>query len=225
MGSARILQTANASVAIPKSERTHVLEHYRAFKQTSNSRVQADPAEFGAYLRTYYPHASHAELEALVSLTGLDLAGSRPKEKMTKRRLKELSQLFGLDDDDRGCVVDLANFMRASKILGLSDDERSKLFKKYDADGNGVMDYEEFVAMIKAEPDIHSRLDLVCHNMKMLQDERRQEQRGLLDRSRIGEEDEEEGMPGTQATLRKRERRPSLADISLDADSLRRELM
>jgi len=144
---------------------------------------------------------------------------------MTKRRLKELSQLFGLDDDDRGCVVDLANFMRASKILGLSDDERSKLFKKYDADGNGVMDYEEFVAMIKAEPDIHSRLDLVCHNMKMLQDERRQEQRGLLDRSRIGEEDEEEGMPGTQATLRKRERRPSLADISLDADSLRRELM
>jgi len=181
----------------------------------------SDLADFRAVLRAHRPGACKAELLELEKIAMEHHTGVAHARKagISDAQLEKILQHFRSDAggigppemDGDGRTIDLHSFMRASRILAdfdVSEAERRRLFHKYDADGNGEMDVAEFRAMMNAEPAILAYLDLVCDNMKRISMDRRRASLGIQRRT----DSEEDGG---------RQRRPSLADISIDAEKLK----
>lgn len=62
-----------------------------------------------------------------------------------------LINYFQIIDDDNSKNIDFAEFKKACKDLrfGLSDREIEISFKAFDSNGNGNIDYEEFLAQLR----------------------------------------------------------------------------
>jgi len=195
-----------------------------------NSKIEGSQAltarqrvEVSMLLRMHYPRSSKVDLAAIMKLAMDHHSGmlAAKKNRLSDFQLDEILQLFGLSgqsEDGEMLAIDLSSFMRASRILDMGEAERQSLFHKYDADGNGAMDIDEFRTMMDAEPKVLAQLDLVCHNMKRIQTERRAEALGIQ-RHR-----EENGLRGWAVIKAWEKRRPSLADIYMDTSQLQRAI-
>jgi Ca2+-binding EF-hand superfamily protein len=63
-----------------------------------------------------------------------------------------LSRKFRIIDDDNDDTLSLAEFKKAMKEMNisLSDTELRKLFEHFDSDGNGGIDYDEFIKGVRS---------------------------------------------------------------------------
>lgn len=67
--------------------------------------------------------------------------------KLHANNMSRAAATFNMVDKDTSGGIDKDEFCAAARAVGLavSDDELTAVFKKYDADGNGTINQEEFV--------------------------------------------------------------------------------
>ena len=113
----------------------------------ANSKANVSFAEC---LRLRYPRATATDIELMYQFVA-------PREKQVKRAewartMSEVQKLFGILDSNGDGGVDLVEFLSACKgVPGLpKDGELRQLFRAKDVDGNGILDYEEFSALVES---------------------------------------------------------------------------
>ena len=64
-----------------------------------------------------------------------------------------LQRIFTMMDDDNSGSLTMREFFKACKDfkVGISEENVPTLFKKFDANGDGTMDYDEFLSMVRGD--------------------------------------------------------------------------
>ena len=85
----------------------------------------------------------HIEYADFVDIMTQKMADRDPEE--------EIRKAFALFDDDHSGKISLKNLRRVSRELGetLSDDELQAMIDEFDKNNDGVIDIEEFLAIMK----------------------------------------------------------------------------
>jgi len=105
---------------------------------------------FKALLRLRYPRASRADIDGM--LTFVAPFEKQKADQDWRRTLRQVEALFGCMDADSSGGIDLIEFLNACEgVNGLpKESELRALFRSKDKDGNGVLDHNEFRALIEA---------------------------------------------------------------------------
>eukprot|EP00600_Ochromonadales_sp_CCMP1393_P004170 CAMPEP_0174994586 /NCGR_PEP_ID=MMETSP0004_2-20121128/23709_1 /TAXON_ID=420556 /ORGANISM="Ochromonas sp., Strain CCMP1393" /LENGTH=223 /DNA_ID=CAMNT_0016248821 /DNA_START=12 /DNA_END=679 /DNA_ORIENTATION=- len=99
-------------------------------------------------------HTHHAPPPSQAIAPGIRMLVDRIKKEMVARGARGfigLQRKFRIMDDDGSKTLCLSEFKKGMKEmnLGLSDSEIRMLFEHFDADGNGTIDFEEFIQGVR----------------------------------------------------------------------------
>lgn len=145
-------------------QRREVLELFEQFSQREAGKassainrvweklLETNPKAQGTFvelLRLRYPRASRADIESMNAIVAP--LERRQARQSWKKTMREVRKLFGGLDSNSDGGVDLAEFLLACEgVPGLPRHaELCQLFRSADADGNGVLDYDEFGALVQ----------------------------------------------------------------------------
>lgn len=106
---------------------------------------------FREYLKLYYPLASSAEFEQMMSWAYPKVERPvTPEKTLSSEQLEEIKQIFVMYDVDGNGVLDRPELVEAMVGVGYDEDEIEDLFEEYDKDGTNAVDFEEFCDMLKS---------------------------------------------------------------------------
>mmetsp|Transcript_129427 Transcript_129427/g.414855 ORF Transcript_129427/g.414855 Transcript_129427/m.414855 type:complete len:174 (-) Transcript_129427:80-601(-) len=70
----------------------------------------------------------------------------KPKRTNKPSPLQRMQEAFGLVDKDANSLISREEFVQAMEAVGIPQDKALKLFARFDPDGSGELDNEEFFA-------------------------------------------------------------------------------
>mmetsp|Transcript_36243 Transcript_36243/g.95547 ORF Transcript_36243/g.95547 Transcript_36243/m.95547 type:complete len:324 (-) Transcript_36243:597-1568(-) len=132
-------QMTNAQIAdciSPARDRLSPRDFHRAKERLQNAQINA-------WVATYRPGRA-----------------ARPKKDLSEERLAGLQNAFDLMDADGSGAIDFAELAAAMRALGFSGDEIRNTIKQGDADGDGMLNFNEFVHLIEATTSRRSSTDV-----------------------------------------------------------------
>jgi len=106
---------------------------------------------FLGLLKLYYPHASKAELNRMMSWTVAKAKGSEKKanEGFSEAQHKEIAALFASYDKDGKGSITMKDLQEGLKDSGMNYDEIEEMFMEIDEDGSGELELDEFVQLVE----------------------------------------------------------------------------
>jgi len=119
--------------------------------------------ELGVVMKSMDINATEVELKDMINEVDGDgdgaidfsefLAMMAKKMKETEDDLAEIKAAFNIFDKDGDGLISKSEFRRVMASLGeiLSDPQVDKVFAECDLDGDGQVNYEEFLVMMKAQ--------------------------------------------------------------------------
>ncbi|KAK7613018.1 hypothetical protein IWX49DRAFT_51713 [Phyllosticta citricarpa] len=140
------------------------LDDFRAafsvFDKNSDGVITAE--ELGEVMRSLGQEPTEEELRDIVNELDVDTSGSIDFEEFLKMMAaksksmdseQELRQAFAVFDRDGTGTIDASELSHVLKSLGekLSDAEIDEIIKQADLNGDGAIDYNEFVRFIKSQ--------------------------------------------------------------------------
>merc|ERR1712166_238057 len=87
-----------------------------------------------------------------ISLTNMGRQAAKKKGGLSEEQLEEIREAFGLFDNDASGAIDVRELKAAMRALGfeIKNEELKKMVSDVDGDGNGTIEFVEFLAMIPA---------------------------------------------------------------------------
>ncbi|BAZ52107.1 signal transduction protein [Nostoc sp. NIES-4103] len=142
-------------------EVTKLWEAFKVFDADGSGAISAK--ELGEVMRSLGQSPSDIELRDMIKEVDVDLSGSIDFEEFKtlmvstqgdrKSRLKLAFSVFDEDGSGQITTNELHNVM---SLFGLTDAELEDLIKEVDHDGDGSIDFQEFMKLVPAESEITS---------------------------------------------------------------------
>merc|ERR1712039_858183 len=118
---------------------------FRAMDRNNDQRV-----EFPELLRLLYPFASKAELQLMLSwVTTIEPEVISDEFALTEEQRRDFRRMFRLFDKDHSGSISPGEWRQAVRRCGLEVEEKDVLFAQADVDGNGSIDVEEFIELMR----------------------------------------------------------------------------
>merc|ERR1712166_1585971 len=85
-----------------------------------------------------------------ISLTNMGRQAAKKKGGLSEEQLEEIREAFGLFDNDASGAIDVRELKAAMRALGfeIKNEELKKMVSDVDGDGNGTIEFVEFLAMM-----------------------------------------------------------------------------
>lgn len=146
-----------------------------AAEATARSKAVPEVGSFTEVLKLYYPHFSQRTLDEMVAdaKEGMDAVDRRAFIARAKGNYADRLRLaFSQSDKDRSGGLSVDEFVGAVRATGAqppgrsrshpaSHEEMTALFAAADADGNGTLDFDEFLEMVASQPWLVRAFDRV----------------------------------------------------------------
>ena len=132
-------------------------EAFSLFDKDGDGNITSE--ELGAVLRSLDQNPTETELQDMINEVDEDRDGTISFQEFTTmmgrktegtNREAELRKAFSLFDKDSNGLISADELRHVMKTLGehLSEDEIDQMMREADTDGDGQINYEEFVAMM-----------------------------------------------------------------------------
>ncbi|OCL00910.1 calmodulin [Cenococcum geophilum 1.58] len=143
--------------ALTNEQISEYRQAFAAFDKDGNGEITSE--ELGEMMRSLGLEPSETELQDIINEVDLDNTGSIDFDEfvtmMAKRVPKvdaetELRQAFKVFDRDGSGSIDTEELRHVMKSLGenLTDEQIDEMIREADKDGDGTVDYNEFVQLL-----------------------------------------------------------------------------
>jgi len=118
---------------------------FRAMDTNKDHRV-----EFPELLRCLYPFTSATERQIMLSwVTKVEPEVAPHEFQLSDEQRRDFRRMFRLFDKDQSGSISPSKWRHAVRRCGLDSEERDALFAQADVDGNGSIDLEEFIELMR----------------------------------------------------------------------------
>eukprot|EP00767_Chilomastix_cuspidata_P001155 gnl/Chilomastix_cuspidata/1359.p3 GENE.gnl/Chilomastix_cuspidata/1359~~gnl/Chilomastix_cuspidata/1359.p3 ORF type:complete len:172 (-),score=92.29 gnl/Chilomastix_cuspidata/1359:198-713(-) len=144
---------------ISDEQRQEIREAFQLFDSDKTGRI--DHHELKVAMRALGFDVSREELQAIIREHDRDDTGEVDEESfleiltakiLARDPMEEMLNAFRLFDDDNTGKISLKNLRRVAKELGetISDEELAAMIDEFDRDGDGEIDEEDFIAILRS---------------------------------------------------------------------------
>lgn len=145
--------------AIAQEEVDKLWEAFKVFDGDGNGGISAE--ELGQVMQSLGQNPSNTELRDMIKSVDVDLSGCINFEEFKTLmvstqgdRKSRLRLAFSVFDEDNSGQITKNELHNVMSQFGLTDEELSEMIKEVDRDGDGSIDFEEFMKLVPQESEL-----------------------------------------------------------------------